>query len=265
MDCRTTGGLERNGATVDAAAGPGGAPTQAFLEPPVLRVEKLSFCYARADVWSDVSFSIDSGKVAFLTGPNGSGKSTLFRCLAGWAAPSQGTVELFGKPFDGSDRMVRRQMAFVPDVPSFYDDLTAVEHIRFVLAANRVPAGEDEALRLFDRLGLAAHGDQYPSSYSRGMRLKLALVLALMAKPRLLLLDEPYGPLDREAAAALSSLLADARDDGAAVLMSCHHDVPDLEPDVQLRLDGGRLVPGRSTPDGATPGGALAQPGALIA
>lgn len=222
---------------------------------PALRVEGLSFRYARADVWSDVSFSIAPGEIAFLTGPNGSGKSTLFRCLAGWAAPSEGTIKLFGVPFDGADRAVRRQMAFVPDVPTFYDDLTAAEHIRFVLAANRAPAGQDEALRLLDRLGLAAYGDQFPSSYSRGMRLKLALVLALMAKPRLLLLDEPYGPLDREASAALSALLAEARDEGAAVLVSCHHDVPALEPDVQLRLDGGCLVSERSAP-----GDALVQP-----
>lgn len=242
MGEQATGGFGRDGTTVDAAVDPGGPPTQAFLEPPALRVEGLSFRYGRADVWSGVSFSIAPGEVAFLTGPNGSGKSTLFRCLAGWAAPSEGTVELFGRPFDGADRAVRGQMAFVPDVPTFYDDLTAAEHIRFVLAANCAPAGRDEAQRLLDRFGLAAHGDQFPSSYSRGMRLKLALVLALMAKPRLLLLDEPYGPLDSEASAALSALLAEARDAGAAVLVSCHHDVPDLEPDVLLRLEEGRLT-----------------------
>lgn len=217
---------------------------------PALSVSGLAYRYARVDVWREVSFAVAPGQIAFLTGPNGAGKSTLFRCLAGWARPTEGAVELFGRPFDGADRDVRRQMAYVPDVPVFYDDLTAAEHIRFVLAANRVASdGAEEAQRLLGELGLAAHGDQFPSSYSRGMRLKLALVLALMAKPRLLLLDEPYGPLDREASRRLSVLLAEVRDRGAAVVVSCHHAVPDLEPDLLLHLEDGRM--GVSRPAGA--------------
>ncbi len=214
---------------------------EAVEKTPALRAEGLSFRYARSEVWNDVSFRIDPGQIAFLTGPNGSGKSTLLRCLAGWSMPSKGVVEVFGRPFDGSDRAVRREIAFVPDVPSFYDDLTAAEHIRFVLDANRVPDAVDEARRLLDDLGLEAHADRFPSSYSRGMRLKLALVLAFMRKPRLLLLDEPYGPLDRDASRRLSALLSAARADGAAVLVSCHHNVPDLNPDLLLHLGGGRL------------------------
>ncbi|MDY3981407.1 ABC transporter ATP-binding protein [Paraeggerthella sp. LCP19S3_G8] len=214
---------------------------EAVEKTPALRAEGLSFRYARSEVWSDVAFWINPGQIAFLTGPNGSGKSTLLRCLAGWSMPSEGTVEVFGRPFDGSDRAVRREIAFVPDVPSFYDDLTAAEHIRFVLDANRVPDAAEEARRLLEDLGLAAHADRFPSSYSRGMRLKLALVLAFMRKPRLLLLDEPYGPLDRDASRRLSALLSAARADGAAVLVSCHHNVPDLNPDLLLHLEGERL------------------------
>lgn len=223
---------------------------EAVEKTPALRAEGLSFRYARSEVWSDVAFRINPGQIAFLTGPNGSGKSTLLRCLAGWSMPSEGTVEVFGRPFDGSDRAVRREIAFVPDVPSFYDDLTAAEHIRFVLDANRVPDAADEARRLLDDLGLAAHADRFPSSYSRGMRLKLALVLAFMRKPRLLLLDEPYGPLDRDASRRLSALLSAARADGAAVLVSCHHNVPDLNPDLLLHLDGERLSTARDVRPG---------------
>lgn len=208
---------------------------------PTLRVEGLAYRYGLIDVWSDVSFELAPGEVAFLEGPNGSGKSTLFRCLAGWARPHEGTVEVCGKPLTGTDREQRRAVAYVPDVPSFYDDLTAGEHIRFMLAANRVPVDDDAVDRALGALGLAAFRDQYPSSYSRGMRQKLALVIALLAKPRLLLLDEPYGPLDRDASACLSDFLAEAAGAGAAVLVSCHHDVPDLVPDRVLRMEEGRL------------------------
>lgn len=208
----------------------------------VLRVECLAYRYGKTEVFADATFSLRAGEVAFLTGPNGAGKSTLLRCLAGWDAPSEGCVELCGKRFDGSDRAQRGQVAFVPDVPTFYDDLTAGEHIRFVRQANRLDAVDDPSERLMEAFGLDGRCDQLPSSYSRGMRQKLALVLAFAREVRLLLLDEPYGPLDPDTAAVLSALIEEARAAGVAVLASCHHDVPNLQPDVQLRLEDGCLT-----------------------
>ena len=92
-----------------------------------------------------------------------------------------------------------------------------------------------------EALGLAGHRGQCPSAYSRGMRQKLALVLAFARRPRLLLLDEPYGPLDPEASRVLSALLEEARAAGTAIVASCHHDVPGFCPDAVLRLEDGRL------------------------
>ena len=206
-----------------------------------LRVSGLACRYAAAEVFAEASFSLDQGSISFLVGPNGAGKSTLFRCLAGWTRPYAGAVELFGEPFDGSSREQRREIAYVPDVPSFYDDLTTQEHIRFVQQANGGLSADGLADDLMDAFGLSAHRDRYPSAYSRGMRQKLALVIALAAMPRLLLLDEPYGHLDPGAAEVLSSLLDGARSSGAAVLVSCHHGVPNLKPDQLLRLADGSL------------------------
>lgn len=207
----------------------------------VLRVEDLGYRYGKTEVFDGASFALRPGEVAFLTGPNGAGKSTLLRCLAGWDTPAEGCVELCGGHFDGSNRAQRSLLAFVPDVPSFYDDLTAGEHIRFVRQINHLVAADDPSERLMARLGLDSQRDALPSSYSRGMRQKLALVLAFARAPRLLLLDEPYGPLDPEASVVLSALIEEARDAGVAVLASCHHDVPNLQPDVLLRLENGRL------------------------
>lgn len=208
----------------------------------VLRVERLAYRYGKTEVFVDVSFVLQEGEIALLTGPNGAGKSTMLRCLAGWDAPREGGVELVGKRFDGLDRAARRLVTFVPDVPSFYDDLTAGEHLRFVRQAMRLPASDDPSERLMERFGLDGQRDQLPSSYSRGMRQKLALVLAFARAPRLLLLDEPYGPLDPDAAVVLSELIDEARAAGTAVLASCHHDVPNLQPDLLLHLEGGRLA-----------------------
>ena len=214
--------------------------------PFALEVRDLAFSYGGFDVFRDVSFSLKAGELAFLMGENGSGKSTLLRCLAGWADPTEGIVFLQGAPFDTSDCCQRRKVAFVPDSPAFYDDLTADEHLAFVRQANRIDAGEDLSGALMERIGLAGYGDRLPSLYSRGMRMKLALVMAFAAKPSLLLLDEPHGPLDPDAAVVLSGMVRDALDAGTAVLVSCHHDVPGLQPDKVLRLEAGSLIPVRA-------------------
>ena len=207
-----------------------------------LEVRNLCFGYGDVPVWEDVSFSLVPGQVAFLIGPNGAGKSTLFRCLAGWLEPDEGEVLLDGEPFTGRSRLVPGTLAFVPDVPSFYDDLTAAEHIELVLAANRAEMARPRAERLLERFGLTGHETLLPSAYSRGMREKLALALALMLRPRVLLLDEPHGPLDRDASLVLSEELAAVAGEGTAVLLSCHHDVPGLTPDVMLSLRDATLV-----------------------
>lgn len=207
-----------------------------------LQVRDLAFGYGDVPVWEGVSFSLAPGEVAFLTGPNGAGKSTLFRCLAGWLAPHEGEIRLLGSPFTGRTRLEPGTLSFVPDVPTFYDDLTAVEHLELVLAANRANAARPRAEGLLERFGLTGRETLPPSSYSRGMREKLALVLALALRPRVLLLDEPHGPLDREASLVLSEEIAAAAHDGTAVLLSCHHDVPGLVPDLSLELADGELV-----------------------
>lgn len=209
---------------------------------PALEVENLSYRYARVPVWEHVSFTLDPGTIAYLIGPNGSGKSTLFRCLAGWANPSSGTVKLLGTPFDGRNRKQRASIAFVPDVPVFYDDLTAAEHVRFVLGAARLSSLSNHADRLFETFGLEAFRDQLPATFSRGMKEKLGLLIALALEPQVLLLDEPHGPLDQQAAHALSKEIMSAANEGTAVLISCHHEVPQLKPDKVLRLAEGGFM-----------------------
>lgn len=206
-----------------------------------LEARGLCFGYGDIPVWEDVSFSIGAGQVAFLTGPNGAGKSTLFRCLAGWLTPGVGEVLVGGRPFMGRTRLAPGELTFVSDVPSFYDDLTAIEHVELVLAANRAESERPRAEALLERFGLNGRERLLPSAYSRGMREKLALVLALMLRPRVMLLDEPHGPLDREASLVLSEELAAVAAEGTAVLLSCHHDVPGLVPDLSLTLEDGAL------------------------
>ena len=211
------------------------------LGDTVLATENLSYCYGKLTVWEEVNLCVKSGEVIFLLGQNGAGKSTLLRCLAGRSCPASGEITLCGEKFTGKNREQRSKISFVSDTPSFYDDLTAEEHLQFVLRANGRGDDYTQAEKLLDDFGLLRYVRQYPSSYSRGMREKLALVIAFMIKPRLLLFDEPYGPLDSDASQMLSSLIKSNISTGSSVILSCHHSIPDLEPNKVLLLDEGAL------------------------
>ncbi|HBT94969.1 MAG TPA: ABC transporter ATP-binding protein [Coriobacteriia bacterium] len=207
----------------------------------ILRATDISYRYGKVDVWQHLGFELARGVIAFLVGANGSGKSTLLRCLAGWSPVSSGRLLFKGRPLSASDRRMRAGITFVPDVPAFYDDLTAEEHIDFVLRANRRPERKDEAERLLKALGLFGHKARYPSTYSRGMRVKLGLVLALCLETDLLLLDEPFGPLDDETSAVLCRELAASAAGGTTVIISHHGQVPGLSADKTLNLREGGL------------------------
>ena len=189
-----------------------------------------------------LDLTVRQGELFALLGVNGAGKTTLLKCLAGWMSPRSGQIDVLGERFTGRSRAIRRQIAFVADVPAFYEDLTAREHIDFVLRANRAEREvADRAERMLEAFGIAEFCNAYPSAFSRGMRQKLALVIALMLKPKLVLMDEPTGPLDPDARVLLGKLVQEAARDGAAVLLSCHHELPGVAPDVVYNLRDGRL------------------------
>lgn len=200
----------------------------------ILRAEGLSFSYARNPIWVDVSFSVAAGEIVFLVGRNGAGKSTLLKCLAGWLYPSSGEIRF---AYDGE----RGALAFVNDVPAFYDDLTAREHMLLFLRAGRMENRAEYAETLLDEFGLGHSADRYPSTFSRGMRLKLALSFALAVQPKLLLLDEPYGPLDAESSAILDREISRMVAAGSAAIVSCHAHSSGLSPCTTLVLEDGGL------------------------
>lgn len=215
-------------------------------EVPALQVRDLSYGYTARDlVFDSVNFELYEGEIAFLTGPNGAGKSTLFRCVAGWMPARTGEIRLFGqKSFPGgrATREGRPDLLLINDVPSFYEDMTAREHIELVLRANNADEDARERIEgLVQDLGIARQLDRLPSAYSRGMREKLALSIALAARPRVLLLDEPYGPLDPDSSDVLSDALRTAAADGFAMLISSHHEIAGLSPDVAFHLVDGVL------------------------
>lgn len=207
----------------------------------VLAVRDAAYRYGQNWALSDITFDLGRGTLTVLAGRNGAGKSTLLRCLAGWSRPSRGQVKLLGVDLYAFERQARARVLLVPDTPPFYDELTEWEHVQFVAQANGLSDWKAPAESWLKQFGLWAARDAYPFSLSRGMKYKLALCLALMLTPPLLLLDEPLGPLDPVSAGLLWDELERRRDAGMTILLSSHQ-TPPADPDRYLFMENGTLI-----------------------
>ena len=190
----------------------------------MLEVEEISKQYDGYYAVSPVSFALHQAEIAVITGPNGSGKTTLFSCLTGLIPASSGTVKVAGFDLFQDEVEVHRRMASVPDVPRFYTELTAWEHLEFIASANDVEKSEIESRgkNIFTDFGLWEARSLFPHNYSRGMRLKLGLAMTFIRPFDVLLLDEPTSALDFESVDLLINLLRGYREAGKAILLSTH-------------------------------------------
>lgn len=210
---------------------------------PLLQATDLSHKYGNFWALRPLDLALHPGEIAILEGPNGSGKTTLLLCLAGLLRPSSGEIWVDGHSSESDEPAVKRCIAFVPDVPRFYAELTAWEHLQFIASAHGASAGfAGRAEALLKQFGLWEARDLFPHNYSRGMSLKLGLLLALIRPFKVLLLDEPASAIDVESRELLVQHLLDLRAQGAGILLSAHD--PELKHQLAAKvycLDNGQL------------------------
>lgn len=188
-----------------------------------LVVTELSKKFNSTTILAPVSFALSPGEIAVLSGQNGSGKTTMLSCIAGLLRPSSGSVTVDGFDLYRDEIEVRRRMVFVPDVPKFFLELTAWEHLRFIAMANNdMQDFDSRAELLLQKLGLGAVKDHFPHHYSRGMRLRLGLALALIRPLEVLLMDEPTSAMDTDGVGILINELQGLRARGVTILLSTH-------------------------------------------
>ena len=189
----------------------------------VLEARSLSRSFGSYQAVAPVDLKLQTGTIVALMGSNGAGKSTLMLCLSGLLFPSSGDVWVEGFPLYGDEIEAKRRLAFVPDTPSFYPELSLWEHLVFMATAHGAMAEFDQrASTLLDEFGLLSMKDVSPILFSRGMRLKAGILLALMRPFRVLLLDEPDAAIDVTSRRVLGHHLERLRSEGAAVLFSSH-------------------------------------------
>lgn len=193
------------------------------MSSPALEVQNISYKYGSYQALQETSFTVNNGEIVMINGPNGAGKTTLMLCLGGLLLPTSGKVIIDGYDLYQRERSAKRRLSFLPDFPHFYQELTTWEHIRFVALAHNVEQGfEKHADSLLSEFDLSEARDMYPHALSRGMRLKLGIILCLIRPFSVLLMDEPTSALDPEGTAVLCEKLSDLRAEGKAILVSTH-------------------------------------------
>ncbi|HEX9033330.1 MAG TPA: ABC transporter ATP-binding protein [Streptosporangiaceae bacterium] len=179
----------------------------------------LSKSYGRVQALTDVSLSIDPGEVFGYLGPNGAGKTTTLRLLMGMIRPTAGSAVVFGLDAWRDSVRIHRQVGYLQGEAALYGRLTARQHISYFCHLR----GKDDhsgALKLADRLELDL--DHPVRTLSKGNRQKVAVVLALMSAPRLLILDEPTSGLDPLVQQEFHAILREHTARGGSVLLSSH-------------------------------------------
>ena len=211
-----------------------------FTELAVLDVSRH---FGRRKALSRISFRCQAGEILGLLGHNGAGKSTLLAILSTLLQPSLGTVHYGGKAAAELGAALRGRLGLLGHDLFLYPELTARENLAFFARLYAVPDAAARVAEGLELAGLAARADDQVSGFSRGMRQRIALERALLHRPRLLLLDEPFTGLDAASAQALVARLESLRDAGTLVVVATHDlDVADGLLTRVVYLKNGRAV-----------------------
>ena len=169
-----------------------------------------------------LSFQVPAGAILGLVGANGAGKTTTLRALAGIIPPTQGRLLVAGHDVVREPIAAKARLAYVPDDPKLFDELTVWEHLEFIAAAYRVSDFEPLAEQLLQVLELVEKRDALAQGLSRGMRQKVAIACAYLHQPEAILLDEPMTGLDPHGIRTFKESVVQRAAAGAAIVLSSH-------------------------------------------
>lgn len=190
---------------------------------PALRARGLFRRYGYHWALRGVELSVARGSILALIGANGSGKTTLLKIIATALKPTRGSVEVLGYDVTESPDEVRRRVGLLSHFSYLYEELTALENLRFAAAMYGVSTAEDALDDALRSVGLLRVRDAYVRTFSSGMKKRLSLARATLHTPELVLLDEPYGALDAAGLEWVDRLLRTIPERGATVIVATHH------------------------------------------
>jgi len=191
---------------------------------PAVELKSVVKRYGEIEAVGNVDLSIKPGEIFGLLGPNGSGKSTTLKMLLGLVQPDFGSVNVLGIDVQRDSVAVKRQLGYVPEAPRLYEFLTGIEYLDFIGDIYGIQTEEKKARinEYLKALQLEGREGDMISSYSEGMKQKVALISAFLHRPKLLILDEPLSGLDPRSAKIVKDLLHELKAQGVTTIMSTH-------------------------------------------
>ena len=189
-----------------------------------LTISQLTGGYTRTPVIKDLNFEVGDGEIVGLIGLNGAGKSTTIKHIMGLMTPFQGQIEVDGLTLEADPQTYRKKIAFIPETPMVYRNLTRKEHLEITAMAYDIPFETllQRAKPLLELFRLEERMDWFPNDFSKGMKQKVMIIAALVTDPDVMVVDEPFIGLDPIAIWDFEQLLLERKAQGNSILMSTH-------------------------------------------
>ena len=191
---------------------------------PLLQVDNLIGGYTHRNVLHGISFDLYPNEIVGLIGLNGAGKSTTIKHIIGLMQPKKGMISVNGKTFVEDPEIYRSQMAYIPETPILYDELTLYEHLRLTAMAYDIDENlfEERLHPLLKEFHLEKQINWFPVHFSKGMRQKVMIMCAFLIEPLLYIVDEPFVGLDPLGIQSYLQLMNEMKNNGSGILMSTH-------------------------------------------
>ena len=193
-------------------------------EKPAIDIQNLHKVYGGVHALDGLSITVPQGSFFGFLGPNGAGKTTTIKILMGLTQPSSGSVEVLGMAMPDRSLEIRKEIGLVPDDTLLFDYLTGLEYLQFVgrMYALRRDVAKERAGELLALFELNENPRKLIGEYSKGMRKRLAMAAALIHRPKLFLMDEPFEGVDAVGARLMKDILLEQVRRGATVFLTSH-------------------------------------------
>ena len=190
----------------------------------MLKIEHLTKIYGDKKAVDDLNIHINPGEIYGFIGHNGAGKTTTLKSVVGILKFDEGEIYVDGVSIKDDPVAVKKKIAYIPDNPDLYDFMTGIKYLNFVADIYGVSAEDRTNLieKYADIFGLTADLGASISSYSHGMKQKLAIISAFIHSPKLIIMDEPFVGLDPKAAHSLKEMMRQVCSNGGAIFFSTH-------------------------------------------
>jgi ABC-2 type transport system ATP-binding protein len=186
---------------------------------PAISLSGVTKRFGDVTALQNVDLEVEAGEIYGFLGPNGAGKSTTIDIVLDFVRPTNGQVEVLGMDARADSKAIRNRTGVLPEGFHVYERLTGRQHLEFAIQSKGATDNPDA---LLERVGIPEAADRKAGGYSKGMMQRLALAMALVGEPDLLILDEPSTGLDPNGAREMRSVIREERDRGATVFFSSH-------------------------------------------